>query len=259
MRFLNTAKKAAKRAGKIIKKNYGHIKKLDHKESVQDIVTNVDIESERVILRTIKKFFPEHSILSEESGEEKKKSEYEWIIDPLDGTTNFSIQNPFFCTALGLLYKKEIVLGVVYNPIMDEMFSAEKGKGARLNGKKIRVSGNRKLSNTVVNFCHGNTGNDVKRMSALFLDFKKSARDFRRLGSANMDMSYVAVGRNDVFIASGIPLWDVTAGYIIAKEAGAKITDWQNNTWSFKSKTLLVTNGKVHKEVLKILRKKGFT
>lgn len=252
--MMETAITSVKEAGKILKKHYGNINRMNFKEgNWHEVVTKADLESNKKIIEVIRKKFPEHSIISEESDNERKKSEYSWYVDPLDGTTNYVMHNPFFCSAVALVKNSEVLLGAVYNPITDELYTAEKGKGAFLNGYKIHVSDNNDLKKTLVNFCHINNPEQIEKISTIFFQFKIKARDFRRLGSGALDFCYLACGRNDVYLRPDIVLYDILPGYIIAKEAGAKIADWDDNDWMLSSKSLLATNYLLHNAVMRLL------
>ncbi|MFH1445268.1 MAG: inositol monophosphatase family protein [Nanoarchaeota archaeon] len=254
--LVDTALIAVKRAGKLIRSNYGHIEEIDIKENNwHDIVTNVDKESNEILLSTIREKFPEHNIISEESKQKQTSSDYTWYFDPLDGTTNFATRIPFFCVSVGLVLKKKIVLGIVYNPISKELFMAESNSGAALNGEKIKVSKNKDLKKTLVNFCHKNTTGSIKEIERLFTTFKMKARAFRQLGSGGLDLAYLASGRNDVVLRPDIVSWDVIPGIILVREAGGKVTDWKGNEWIMDSPNLLATNGtKMHQEVMSLLK-----
>ena len=254
--LVDTALTCAKRAGKFIRENYGHIKEIQTKENWHSIVTNVDKEANEIILNTIKNIFPEHNIISEESKQKKTSSDYTWYIDPLDGTTNFATQIPFFCTAIGLTLKKRIILSAVYNPIERELFVAESDKETALNGAKVKVSKNSDLKKTMVNYCHRSTLGGIKSIEKIYTTFKTKARAFRQLGSGNLDFAYVACGRNDVLLRPDIVPWDVIPGVLLVKEAGGKVTDWEGKEWTLDSPNILATNGtKIHEEVLNLLKK----
>jgi myo-inositol-1(or 4)-monophosphatase len=251
----NLAIKAVRKVGKILKENYGKIRELRIKHgNWHEVVTNVDMEANKILLETIKNKFPDHNIISEESQQKQTNSAYTWYIDPLDGTTNYTMCVPFFGVGVGLVFRNKVKLGVFYNPITNELFVAEKDKGATLNGEPIHVSKNTNLKNTVVNYCHINSAKGIAEIYKFFSKFKIAARDFRRLGSGGLDFCYLACGRNDVYLRPDMVLYDVIPGYIIAKEAGARITDWESKPFSLQSKNLLATNGKLHGKVLKILR-----
>lgn len=255
--FRRVAVEAVKEAGKVIRENFGHVKDLRIKHGDwRDLVTDVDLKSNQIIMEILKENFPEHNIISEESKPLEKESDYTWFVDPMDGTTNYTLAIPFIGTCMGLVFRGKPILGVVYNPIIDELFVGESGKGATMNGNKIRVSENSELKKTLVNFCHDNTSQSIEIVEKLFAYFKTNSRDYRRLGSGSLDICWVACGRNDIYFRPDMILHDVVPGYVIAKEAGAKITDWQDRPWVLESKDLLATNGtKIHEEVLEIINR----
>ncbi len=254
----NHTKKAiamAKRSGYLLLREY---LKFDRKKlklkAKHEIVTKADLISEKEILKSIKKDFPSHGILSEEAGANKNKSDYLWLVDPLDGTTNFTIHNPLWAVSIGLLYKNKMILGVVYAPFLKELFVAELGKGAYLNGKKIRVSS--KVSDKIINtFCHGSRIKDIKK-SLRFATYQKlHGLDCRQLGSASIELGYVACGRTESIMIPGAHPWDVAAGTVLVREAGGRVTDFNNEEWQMESEDILASNGKVHKEILASINK----
>jgi len=251
---LLTAIRAAKAAGKIIKANYQKGQVLSFK-GPNERVTNVDLLAEKAILTILKKAFPSHSFYSEEAGKERKITDYLWAIDPLDGTTNYTIMNPFFNTSIGLAYRSEPVLGVVYNPIQDELFFAEKGKGAFMNHARIQVSTRAELSKAVIGACNGAKNQEaVQRAVHVYAKLKLQAtRMTRQFGSAALELCYVAAGRIEAFEMSDLNAYDVAAGAIIAKEAGAMVTDFEGRPFTLMSRDILASNGQVHKELLNII------
>lgn len=248
--------KAAKAAGKIIKSNYNKAQQLSFKNG-GDRVTNVDVLAEKVILRILKKAFPAHSFYSEEAGKDRKVGDFVWIIDPLDGTTNYSIHNPFFNTAIALVYKNEPIIGVVYNPIQNELFYAEKGKKAYMNEKPIHVSQRKELQKSVIGFCNGReTTVMIKRAIRFYRKLKvQASNSTRQFGSSALELCYVAAGRIEAFETSDLNAYDVAAGAIIVKEAGGKVTDFRGKPFTVASRDLLASNGVVHKRLLTILNR----
>ena len=242
--------KLAGEAGEIIEKKF-HTKVKVSVKKRQDLVTNVDKEVEQFVIKSIKKSFPDHEILAEESGTLQKTSEYRWIIDPIDGTTNFVHGLHFVAVSIGLEYKGEVVAGVVYNPIMKELFSAEKGRGACLNGKKINVSQTRTLKASLLA-----TGFHPQYKDHNFNNFEKFtalSRGVRRCGSATLDLCYVAWGIFDGYWEYGLFPWDMAAGGLIVKEAGGKVTNTDGSKFNFCKKAILATNGKIHSQMLKTI------
>lgn len=252
-KFKQVAIKAGLEAGKILLENQAKKKKIGYKGEI-NLVTEVDYLSERTILKVISKDFPEHSVLTEESKGKNRNSAYLWIIDPLDGTTNYAHDFPVYCVSIALQKDEEIILGLVYNPILKELFLAEKEKGAFLNGKRIFVSKTRQLSKSLLA-----TGfpYDIRTSKENNLDyfskFALKAQAIRRAGSAALDLCYLAMGRFDGFWELKLSPWDTAAGISMVAEAGGKVTDFSNRKFNIFSKNLLATNGKIHKQMLDVL------
>ncbi|MFP4514687.1 MAG: inositol monophosphatase family protein [Parcubacteria group bacterium] len=249
----DTAVEAAKRGGRILLNRYKSFDRAKvNFKSKHEILTAADLAAEKEIIKIIRKNFPEHQILAEESGEIKNKSDYKWFIDPLDGTTNFSIHNPLWATSIGLSYKNKLVLGIVYSPSLDEFFYAEKSKGAFLNNKKIKVSNfsGEKVVNT---FCHGSQKKHIKKAIRYYNKQKLAQFDARQMGSASMELAYVASGRVESITIPGANSWDVAAGVLLVKEAGGKVTDFNNKTWNLDSYDIIASNKKVHGQILDAL------
>ena len=256
------AKKSAIEAGKVLKKRFLNFNRSGVKfKPGYEILTQADLESEKIILGTIKKEFPNHRILSEESGENKKTSDYLWIVDPLDGTTNFSMHNPLFSVSIGLCFKNKIILGVIYFPVLDELYIAEKNKGARkyypsnsASGKKMKVS-NIKKGNIINTYCHGRKASDIKRATDYHRRQKIDNFDCRQLGSAAIELAYVACGRVESIFIPGAHSWDVAAGVILVREAGGRVSDSKGRDWTLESRDILASNGLIHNQILKKIKK----
>lgn len=248
--------KAAREAGASLLKKFHNISSKDvHFKDKHEIVTTEDYRAEKIILKHIKQNYPEHSILSEEGGGEKKKSDYLWVVDPLDGTTNYSMGNPLYAVSIALFEKKEVILGVVYAPYMKELYVAEEGKGAYLNGKRIKVSTLSSVGKSMLTYCHGHRPNDRKRAIEIYGRLKHDGRDIRQLGAASIELGFVADGRTETIVIPGAHSWDVGSGVLLVREAGGKVTDFKGNEWDLNSKDMLATNGKVHDDLLKIVSK----
>ena len=226
--------------------------KISNKEGINNLVTEVDHASERVIFEVIKAAYPDHYILSEEAGEIVQDSQYKWIIDPIDGTVNFAHRIPLCCISIGIEYKGEMILGAVYNPFINELFVAERGQGATLNNKKIQVS----TKEDVVSSCL------VTGFPYTFLDMPNGPLDVfdrfirrgvavRRLGSAAIDLCWVACGRFDGFYEHKLQAWDSAAGFLIVEEAGGKVTDLNGAPYSPYKPGIAATNGRIHQELLR--------
>jgi len=244
---------AAYSGAKVLTEHFGNISQID-KKGAFDLVTEADTGSERQIIKTIREAFPDHAILAEESGAEKGNSEYRWIIDPLDGTTNYAHQLPIFTISIALALHDEIVFGLVLNPIDGELFSAVAGKGAELNGKSIRASSTASVHDSLLatGFPY-NFSEIIEPAMKRFTVCQDASQGVRRLGSAALDICYVACARFDGFWEQNLNLWDTAAGAIIAAEAGAMITNFSNQPFSINQKEILVTNGKIHQEMLSLL------
>ncbi len=246
----------AKEAGKFLKDNEGKISEIKEKGSFTNLVTNVDKGSETLIKDFIIQNFPGHGILAEESGASLPTSEYRWIIDPLDGTTNYTHAYPVYCVSIGVEYKSEVVAGVVYDPNLDELFSAERGSGAYMNGKRLSVTSVDTLERSLLA-----TGfpYDIKRNPfncvQHFNEFLVTVQAIRRLGSAALDICYVAAGRLDGFWEVNLHPWDTAAGVLITTEAGGKVTDFTGGKYSIYHRNILLSNGLIHGEMIEVLKR----
>ncbi len=258
--MLNIAIEAAKEAGKFLKYSVGRVKNIEVKQGEErNLVSEIDKGSEAKIIGMIKRHYPHHAILAEESGASDTSSDYKWVIDPLDGTTNFLHGLPIFSVTIGIEYKGEIVAGVVYDPNLDELFTAEKGSGAYLNGKRMKVTSSSALIDSllVTGFPYDIAQNPDNAIGH-FVNFLAEARGLRRLGSAAIDLSYVAAGRFDGFWEVNLNPWDMAAGILFVREAGGRVTDFNGQETSIYKKQVLASNGTIHDAMLRILSK-GFT
>lgn len=254
--MLNFAMQTAREAGQILLDKFGRKINVSKKGDI-NLVTEADLASEKFIIERIKSHYPKHSILAEESGEAViigGGSQWKWIIDPLDGTTNFAHGYPCFCVTLALEHEEKIVVGVTYDPTRDEMFSAERGSGASLNGRQIRVSETEKLSEALIvtGFPY-----DFKQKVAFarhLNDFLLRSRGVRRDGSAAIDMAYVACGRFDAFWEEGLNPWDVAAGVLLIEEAGGRVSYYDDSPFSIYSPPICASNDLIHAEMIDVLR-----
>ncbi|HRE51834.1 MAG TPA: inositol monophosphatase family protein [Flavitalea sp.] len=249
----------ATKAGAEVLKHYFNSKtlKISNKEGINNLVTEADHAAEKAIMDTIRQQFPDHFILSEESGEMAADSEYKWIIDPIDGTVNYAHGIPLCCVSIGVEHQGKMILGAVYNPLLKEFFLAEKGQGATLNGEPIQVS----QKATVMESCL------VTGFPYTYLDmpngplevFERLIRKgipVRRLGSAAIDLCWVAAGRFDGFFEHKLQAWDCAAGFLIVEEAGGRVTDFNGDYFSPYQPQVLATNGKIHEELNKCINGK---
>ena len=227
---------------------------ISNKEGVNNLVTEADHASEKAILSVIRKRFPDHQILAEESGKLVQDSTYKWIIDPIDGTVNFAQGIPLNCVSIGIEYEGEIILGAVYNPHLNEFFVAEKGKGATLNEKPIRVSDKTEtIKSCLVTGFPYTYINEPNGPIEVFERFVRKGVSVRRLGSAAIDLCWVACGRLDGFFEQKLEPWDSAAGFLIVEEAGGRVTDFTGQKYSVYQHKILATNGKIHAEMLEVI------
>lgn len=255
--MIEIARQAALEAGSILMEHYGRVSaEAIRRKSQNDFLSFVDEQSEQVIVETIRSRYPEHTILAEEGGQTENSSAYRWIIDPLDGTTNYLAGIPVFAVSIALEYQKELILGIVYDPIRKELFEAQKGQGAYLNGKPITVSTKKTLNESLIA-----TGFPFKTKHFLvsylqaFEDIFNRSIGMRRMGAAVIDLAYLAAGRFDGFWEIGLQPWDIAAGAVLIREAGGTIKDfWGSDDFLFKH-YLLAGNGKIEHEIQTILHK----
>jgi myo-inositol-1(or 4)-monophosphatase len=250
----NTLLKATEAGASELKRFFNGSFVISNKEGINNLVTEADHAAEKAIMQVIQTEYPDHFILSEETGEIIQDSTYKWIIDPIDGTVNFANGIPICCVSIGLEKEGEMIMGAVYNPIMNEFYFAEKDMGATLNNQKIEVS----KKTAVIKSCL------VTGFPYTYLDapngpiqvFEKLIRrgvPVRRLGSAAIDLCWVAAGRFDGFYEHNLQAWDSAAGFLIVEEAGGKVTDFNGKAYSPYQPHLVATNGKIHDELLDIV------
>ena len=246
----------SKEAGELIRTKFRTQIEVNYKSNETDLVTEVDKAAEKIILDFIRKKYPGHGILAEESGETKTNSEYKWVIDPIDGTTNFAHGLPIFSVSIGIQKNGETVIGVIYDVMQNIVYSCEKGSGAFANEMEISVSENETLGHGVLvtGFPYNISTNPEKALEK-FVALTKSARGIRRLGSAAIDLCYVAKGVFDGFWEVYLHPWDMCAGMLLVEEAGGLVTDFQGNKIDIFSKKILASNGKIHKSILNVLNK----
>ena len=254
--MLNFAIETARDAGQILLEKFGRKINVSKKGDI-NLVTEADLASEELIIERIKSYYPKHSILAEEAGNAVViggENTWKWIIDPLDGTTNFAHGYPCFCVTLALEHDGEIVLGVTFDPTRNELFAAERGRGASLNGKPIRVSETEELSESMIvtGFPY-----DFKRREDFarhLTRFLVESRGVRRDGSAAIDMAYVACGRFDGFWEEGLNPWDMAAGLLLIEEAGGQVSGYQGAKFNIYQPPIVATNGLIHGQMLDVLK-----
>lgn len=230
--ILNIAVRAARAAGRVAMKSFANTDQVEvTSKGLHDYVSNIDFACEEVIINTIKKSYPDHKFLAEESGEQGAEGDFLWVIDPIDGTTNYVRGIPHFCISIALTHKGITQHAVVYDPVREEMFTASRGAGAQLNGYRIRVSPNKDLDGVLLA-----TGFPFRmkhllpEYQAVFSKFFEQAADVRRMGAAALDLAYVASGRYDGFFEAGLKYWDTAAGELLVREAGGVVTDFGGGT-----------------------------
>jgi myo-inositol-1(or 4)-monophosphatase len=224
---------------------------ISNKEGINNLVTEADHASEKAIMDTIKEQFPDHFILSEEAGELPTGSEYKWIIDPIDGTVNYAHGIPICCVSIGIEQQGSMVMGALFNPFLEEFYFAEKGGGAMLNGDLIAVSTETDVDKACLVTGFPYTYLDVSNGPLeVFSRFIRRGVPVRRLGSAAMDLCWVAAGRFDGFYEHKLQAWDSAAGFLIVEEAGGKVTDFKGAHYSPYQPSILATNGKIHADML---------
>jgi myo-inositol-1(or 4)-monophosphatase len=253
---LTIARQAAQEAGKCLMNLLGNIHQVTKKGEI-DLVTEADVRSEKAIIEVITGNFPDDSILAEETGKQENIRERTWIIDPLDGTTNFAHGFPFFAVSIGLQVEGEIVLGIVYNPCMKEHFEAVIGEGATLNREPIRVSEIRELDSSLLatGFPYS-IREDSDTVIGLLKKIVVKAQGVRRAGAAAVDLCYVAAGRLDGFWEQGLKPWDTAAGSLIVREAGGKISDYNGNPYNPFQKNILASNPYIFDELASAINSK---
>ena len=253
--YLDFTREIAFKSGKVLNNYFGNIKSINKKTTSIDLVTEADLHSEKILIDKIQKKYPEHTIITEESDLKDKNSDFRWVIDPLDGTTNFVHNLPIFAVSIGLQYKEKTILGVVYNPAADKMFYASNNNGAYLNEEIINISSSNTLSDSLIV-----TGfpylqdNKWDNSFAIFKEFYSKTQGVRRLGAAALDLCFVAMGRFEVFYEFNLKPWDICAGAIIAEESGAKVTDWDGSKYPSSGKRIIASNGHVHDEALNVIK-----
>jgi len=254
---INVMIKACRKAAKTLIRDFGEVENLQVSlKGPGDYVTASDKKVEKILIDELLKARPSYSVLSEEIGEINNDKSFRWIIDPIDGTSNFLHGIPHFAMSLALEHEKEIICGIVYDPIKDEMFAAEKNNGSYVNNKRMRVSARSKLKECII--FSGGPRYESKNKELVFEEYKKFSSKvntaIRKLGSASLDMAYVAAGRCDGFWQRDLNYWDIAAGIILVKESGGLVTDFKGENEYIQNKTILATNSKIKNEMIEVLR-----
>jgi len=225
---------------------------LKKRGTAKEVATRYDKEVDRLIVEEIKRHYPHHSLLTEESGFLQDDPDWLWIVDSLDGTGNFADFNPFFSVCLALMHQSELLLGAIYAPAIDEFYFAEKGKGAYLNGVKIQVSDVSDLGQSYILYCEGGDKNRGRTGELLHKVYPR-VTDIRKLGSAGLETAWVAAGKGEAYFSTRIEPWDVAPGVLLVQEAGGKVSDFQGNPWKPQTSDLLFSNKKLHENILSLI------
>jgi myo-inositol-1(or 4)-monophosphatase len=254
--LLNFAIQMAHDAGRVLAEKFGKTIQVTHKGDI-NIVTEADLAAERLIIDRIGSHYPRHSILSEEAGKVDSivgtDSEWRWIIDPLDGTTNYSHGYPVFAVSIGLEKAGEIVVGVVYDPMREELFAAEKGGGATLNGRRIQVSNVDDLNRAMLCTGFPYSVREKSNFAHHFTSFIMHSQAVRRDGAAAIDLAYVACGRFDGFWEDGLNPWDAAAGLLLIEEAGGRVSEYDGSKFNLYAPPILASNGLIHEQMMHVL------
>jgi len=246
---INIFEKAAKKAGKILSRDFGEIENLQiQSKSLGDFVTNADLKVEEVLINTLKYYYPSASFITEERGRIQGQGET-IVIDPIDGTSNFIHGIPLVSIVIGKVVNKEITDGIIYNPVLDEFFWASKGKGAWCNNKRLRVSKRQKLIDCLIGTGIPNGDRTYENYLEQINSVTKNCAGLRRIGSASIDLAYVAAGKLDGFWEKNLNIWDVSAGVLLIREAGGKVTEPDGNDWTINSKDILASNLFIHSKL----------
>ncbi len=257
--FLEAAVEIATDAGKILREELERPPDIAYKGD-WDLVTQADRRSEELIVRRLQHYFPEHAIAAEEGTGKETGSEFRWHVDPLDGTTNFAHGYPCFCVSMALAQKNQLLLGVIYNPIYNELFMGTRGQGATFNGKKIHCSKNPDVKSSLLCTGFPNHKRNSNPNIYYYWDFTLRSHGVRRDGSAALDLAYVAAGRFDGFWEFGLKPWDTAAGILLVEEAGGTVSDLEGRPYELGGHSILATNTHIHsemKEIAAAIEKRG--
>lgn len=244
----------ARKAGDVLMKHFRQDYSLfSLRSTAKEASVRYDKDVDRLIIAEIKRHYPHHSLLTEESGFLQGDPDWLWIVDSLDGTGNFANFNPFFSVCIALMHKSELLLGTMYAPAINEFYFAEKGKGAYLNGGRIRVSDITDLSQSYIFYCEGGE-KDRAKTGKIISRVYPHVMDMRKLGSAGLEIAWVTAGRGEAYFTTKIEPWDVAPGVLLIQEAGGEVSDFHGDSWKLQTSDLLFSNGKVHQELLDLIK-----
>ena len=250
--ILETAIQAAREAGRVLVERLTDEREVRVK-GLRDIVTDADMAAEQAVIQTIHARFPDHALLSEEGNNSSGDAPYTWIVDPLDGTTNYSRRLPIFSVSVGLLHEGQPAAGVVYDPLRDHLFAAERGRGATLNGKPLRVSAFDRVDHAMIGLDWAHTHQERGETVACLTRIAPACGTVRGLGSAALALCYVAAGWLDAYFNVGLKPWDVAAGALLIEEAGGRVTDLRGGAWQLWEGRVLGSNGHIHQALLELM------
>lgn len=244
----------ARKAGDVLMKHFRQDYSLfSLRSTAKEASVRYDKDVDRLIIAEIKRHYPHHSLLTEESSFLQGDPDWLWIVDSLDGTGNFANFNPFFSVCIALMHRSELLLGTIYAPAINEFYFAEKGKGAYLNGGRIRVSDITDLSQSYIFYCEGGE-KERSRTGKIISRVYPHVMDMRKLGSAGLEIAWVAAGRGEAYLTTKIEPWDVAPGVLLIQEAGGGVSDFHGDSWKLQTSDLLFSNGKVHQELLDLIK-----
>jgi myo-inositol-1(or 4)-monophosphatase len=255
--LLETAQAVAREAGALLREGYGHVSQIEHKGAI-DLVTEFDHRSEGLIVSRLREAFPGHAIRAEEGGQKGGVSEYEWLVDPLDGTTNFAHGFPVFSVSLAVTRHGQLVAGVVYDPLRDEVYAAEAGRGATLNGTSLHVTPQTELDKSLLatGFPYDVRTNPHNNF-AQFVRFQLRSQAVRRAGSAALDCGWVAAGRLEGYWEFRMKPWDIGAGALLVREAGGRVTTVEGDDDFLGRDSIVASNGLIHAQMLQVLQEEA--
>ncbi|UCG82941.1 MAG: inositol monophosphatase [Dehalococcoidia bacterium] len=250
---VDIACEAARKAGEVLKTHFQEQRQVQYKGRA-NIVTDVDLKAENAIVSFIQDEYPDHNIISEESDPINRESDYTWVLDPLDGTNNYSFGIPFFATVIAFKSSEDVMVGIIYDPLRDELFAAERGKGARLNGNVISVTKKTKVQDSLIGLDLGYVEENGRHLLKFIADLWPRMYAFRLMGSAALGMAYASCGRLDLYFHALVYPWELACGQLLVTEAGGVISDWEGRPVSYGESSIIASNRAIHADFLRMIR-----
>lgn len=250
---IDIACEAARKAGEVLKVHFREERQVKYKGRA-NIVTDVDLKAENAIVSLLQAEYPDHNIISEESDPVYTDSDYTWVLDPLDGTNNYSFGIPFFSTVIAFKSRDDVIAGIVYDPLRDELFAAEKGKGARLNGNGISVTQKTKVQDSLIGLDLGYVEENGRRLLKFIADLWPKMYAFRIMGSAALGMAYASCGRLDLYFHALVYPWELACGQLLVTEAGGLVSDWKGQPVSDGESSIIASNRAIHADFLRMIQ-----